>query len=379
MTSVSELVEAAARRLLNFDHYHSGNFPETPVACHEVNADGILMHVNRAACELLGYREAQMAGYPIWQFLPPDARETCRMDVLRKLRGGKILAPYERIYLRRSGGPVTVETREMMVYNEDRKLVGMRSFLHDTTTPTTRERAAAKKMEELTRSNAELEQFALTVAHDLQEPLRAVAGYVRLIAQRYADGDDADVEQFLNFAIEGATHMQDLIDGVLAYSRAREIESGASAFVSSSGALDGALSNLQAAIRESGAMVRQGRLPEVSAGETELLQVFQNLIGNAIKYRSAKAPEIEVNCEETGEGWRFSVRDNGIGIDRNEVSRVFEPFHRLHGSRAGAGVGLAISKRIVERLGGRIWVTTPPEGGAAFYFTIPKVACLQHV
>ena len=361
-------MEAAARRLLNIDQHFSQGFPEAPFAGYEIDAEGTLVHVNAAACKLLGRRAAEMAGRPIWDFVPLEARGFCHLEVMRRLRGEQAFEPYEQTY-EREGGLVTAEVREMPVFDDRRRLVGTRCFMADRTAHRSREEALRREADKLARQNAGLEQFAWTVAHDLHEPLRAVAGNLRLLDELRQGKSGSRADEALRMAERGAARMQELIDGILSYSLAGA--AGPSRQCDASEALGGALANLRAAIEESGAEIRHGSLPTVPAGPVELLQVFQNLIGNAIKFRSAGSPAVEVSCEEAGGAWLFGVRDNGIGIDPADADLVFEPFRRLRGTRSGAGAGLAICKRIVERRGGKIWVA-PAADGAIFYFTVPK-------
>jgi len=235
------------------------------------------------------------------------------------------------------------------------------------------EEALAQRTEELARSNTELEQFAYIASHDLQEPLRMVAGYVQLLARRYQGKLDSDADEFIAFAVDGATRMQSLIDDLLDYSRvgtrAKEFEP-----TDCEVALDGALSNLEMAVEETGAVVTHDPLPRVMADEVQLGRVFQNLIGNAIKFRGDEPPCIHVSAEEQENEWRFAVRDNALGIKPRHHDRIFAVFQRLHGRSAypGTGMGLAICKRIVERHGGRIWVESELGKGSTFYFTMPR-------
>jgi signal transduction histidine kinase len=237
---------------------------------------------------------------------------------------------------------------------------------------TASEKELALRTQELERSNAELERFAYVASHDLQEPLRAVASHVQILEQDYKGRLDADADESIRHAVEGAAHMRLLISDLLAYSRIGRRNDPLQP-TSAAGALATALRQLQVAIAESGAEVTHDELPEVTADSTQLIQLFQNLVGNALKFRGPETPTVHVGVEKSEEGWTFSVRDNGIGIDPQYAERIFAPFERLHGRHEypGTGVGLAICKKIAERHGGRIWVESDPGEGAAFRFTMP--------
>ena len=229
--------------------------------------------------------------------------------------------------------------------------------------------------EELAQSNQELQQFAYVASHDLKEPLRMVTGYTQLLARRYKGKLDVDADEFIGYAVDAAARMQTLIDNLLAYSRVGR--RGKKFRPADCEAVFGrALNNLGAAVEESGASVKHDPLPTVMADETQLDQLFQNLIGNAIKFCDKHAPRVEVKAEPRGSEWVFAVSDNGIGIEPRYHNRVFEMFQRLHlrEEYAGTGIGLAICKKIVERHGGRIWVDSIPGEGSTFCFTLPKEA-----
>jgi PAS domain S-box-containing protein len=225
--------------------------------------------------------------------------------------------------------------------------------------------------EQLASSNAELEKFAYVASHDLQEPLRMVASYTQLLARRYRGKLGADADEFIGFAVDGASRMQQLIQDLLSYSRlttqGRPLE-----LTESQDACNTAIMNLRQSIEESGAVVLVASLPKVYADPTQLTQLFQNLIGNAIKYRSEQSPTIQVAARAEGGQSIVSVQDNGIGIEPQYSDRIFEMFQRLHTRKeyAGTGIGLAICRKIVERHGGKIWVESQPGRGATFRFTI---------
>ena len=229
--------------------------------------------------------------------------------------------------------------------------------------------------DELARSNSELEQFAYVASHDLQEPLRMIGSYTQLLERRYGDKLDADAREFMGFIVDGATRMKQLIEDLLAYSRVgtrgKELRP-----VPAQAALERALVNLRVAIESADARVTNDTLPEVSADDTQLTQLFQNLIGNAIKFRKPGEPiRVHVGVQDAGAEWRFSVSDNGIGIEPQYYERIFMVFQRLHtrDEYPGTGIGLAICKKVVDRHRGRIWVESALGKGSTFHFTLPKI------
>src|SRR5262245_52948042 len=235
------------------------------------------------------------------------------------------------------------------------------------------EHLVAERTAELSRSNEELRQFAVIASHDLQEPLRMISSFVQLLSKRYKGKLDATAEEFIRFAVDGTRRMHGLIDDLLVYSRL-DTTAAASTSVDCQKALGRALDNLRLAIDESGAVVEHDSLPIVRADESQLVQLLQNLIGNAIKFRQKdRPPRIQVGAEPRDRKWCLSVRDNGIGIDPRYFERIFQIFQRLHGREEypGTGIGLAICKKIVDRHRGRIWVESKPGQGSTFHFTLP--------
>jgi PAS domain S-box-containing protein len=228
---------------------------------------------------------------------------------------------------------------------------------------------------DLQRSNTDLEQFAYSVCHDLQEPLRGIASFADLLARRYERRLDADANDFIRYISSGAERMQQMIQGILAYSRVRRQDRTAREPVDMNRVANWALENLQGAIEESGAKIDCGRLPAVVGDFAQLVTVMQNLVGNAIKYHHESKPHVKVSAAREGSQWVIAVQDNGRGIDPQDHKRIFDLFNRLRNARdqAGSGIGLAICRKIVEQSGGRIWVESQSGSGATFFFTVSAV------
>jgi light-regulated signal transduction histidine kinase (bacteriophytochrome) len=235
-----------------------------------------------------------------------------------------------------------------------------------------------KTMEKLKQSNQELEQFAYVASHDLQEPLRMVASYMQLLERRYKGKLDADADEFIGYAVDGANRMRGLIDDLLTYSRVSRLGKPF-APVNVESTLDIVLQNLQASIVENGAVVTHDKLPEVVADGGQLVQLFQNLIGNAVKFHGKEPPRIHVSARTGQTEYMFSVEDNGIGISPEYFDRLFKIFQRLHTREEypGSGIGLAVCKRIVERHGGRIWIESEAEKNSTIYFTLSKKGMIE--
>lgn len=257
-------------------------------------------------------------------------------------------------------------------FDTDQQPLRMIGTIQDITERKRAEDELASRTLELERSNMELERFAYVASHDLQEPLRMMSSYADLLHSRYKGKLDEDADEFIGYITEGAERMQQLIRGLLAYSRmdtqGRKFEA-----VDLEERLKSVLENLQMSVEESAAVVTHDPLPKITVESTQITQLFQNLIGNAIKFRGTEAPHIHISADQNDTEWHFSVRDNGIGIDAKYFERIFVIFRRLHGRNEypGTGIGLAICKKIVERHGGRIWVESEVGKGTTFHFTIP--------
>jgi two-component system, chemotaxis family, sensor kinase Cph1 len=230
----------------------------------------------------------------------------------------------------------------------------------------------AQKVEELARSNRDLEQFAYVASHDLQEPLRMVAAYTQLLAERYRGKLDDQADKYINYAVDGAARMQNLIHDLLAFSRVGRQETELN-HIDCNNAVEDAMKDLEAAITESGAVISREPLPWLKTNQSQLTRVFQNLIGNAIKFRASRAPVIHISAQRQGADWIFSVADNGIGIPAEHAENIFIIFNRLHTRTEypGNGIGLAICRKIIERQGGKIAALPREGGGTVFRFTLP--------
>ena len=338
-----------------------------------VDLAGRFMQVNRSLCEILGYSEKELIGRPVKEISHPEDRNLTDSQRMRVRSGEKPSVRFEKRYIRKSGAIVWVGLSVALACDPSGAPQYEIALFDDITERKKAEAALREAHEELKRSNGELEQFAYVASHDLQEPLRMVSSYTQLLMRRYGDKLDGDAKEFTAFIVDGATRMKQLIEDLLAYSRVGTRDKNFKPAEAES-SLRRALTNLRAAIQDSGATVTQDKLPTIPCDEVQLAQLFQNLIGNALKFKGAEAPRIHVGAQETDAEWVLSVRDNGIGIEPQYFERIFMVFQRLHdkGEYPGTGIGLAIVKKVVERHGGRIWVQSQPGAGTTFHFTMPK-------
>jgi PAS domain S-box-containing protein len=331
-----------------------------------IDRAGKVVLVNREIERLFGYPREQLLGQSIEQLVPQRVRDRhpgLRTAFFASPQARSMGAGRDLFGVRRGGVEIPVEIGLNPIETDEGTFV-----LASVVDISERKRSE----EELRRSNAELERFAYVASHDLQEPLRMVGNYVQLLGKRYKGRLDADADDFIGFALDGAVRMQRLIEDLLAYSRvgtrgAELVPTDANAV------LQRALGNLTLAIDEAKAQVTADPLPVVAADGGQLEHVFQNLVGNAVKFRGAEAPQVHVSATQRDGDFVFSVRDNGIGIEPQYFERIFVIFQRLHEREAypGTGLGLAITKRIVERHGGRIWVESQPGQGTTFFFSLP--------
>ena len=343
-----------------------------------VSADGggMIIEWNKAARAMFGYDENEVTGRSL-TILMPERYRAAHLQGLERFQStgeARVMGRPVELHGRRKDGAEFPIELSLSTWKTD----GQQFFSGIIRNITERKRAEEelkRTMAELALSNADLDQFASVASHDLQEPLRAVAGCAELLQRGYRDKLDARAGELIQHTVEGAKRMQTLISDLLAYSRVGTRGKGFEP-TDCNAALDRALANLATAIRESGAVITRDPLPMLKADSTQLPQLFQNLIGNALKFSAGKRPEIHVGAQRKDGGWIFSVRDNGIGIEPQYRDRIFVIFQRLHTRTEypGTGIGLAICKRIIERHGGKIWVESEPGKGSTFWFTIPKEA-----
>lgn len=358
------------------DAKYRGLLEAAPDAMVVVDQDGQIVLLNVQAEKQFGYHRNELVGQQVKNIIPEGFAERLVADALRS--GADALAQQigmgiELVARRKDGSDFPIEI--MLSPLESLQGILVTAAIRDITQRKSAEAHLVKTIGELKRSNDELGHFAYVASHDLQEPLRMVASYTQLLAKRYTGRLDADADEFIAYAVDGSNRMQAMIQDLLAYSRAGA-DGKTLRQISSENSLQEALANLRVTIEESGAAVTHDSLPDLTTDGMQLVQIFQNLIGNGIKYRRADAPRIHVSATDSGNERIFSVRDNGLGIDPQYFERIFILFQRLHGREEfeGTGMGLAICKKMLERLGGRIWVESQPGQGSTFYFALPDGA-----
>jgi len=365
--------KAADKHLAQMEGRYRGLLEAAPDAMVVVNRRGEIVLLNVQAEKQFGYHRDELVGQKMKNIIPEGFAERLIADGLRSPEDAlaqKIGTGIELSGRRKDGSDFPIEL--MLSPLESAEGILVTAAIRDITMRKTAENHLLQKVEELNRSNEELGQFAYIASHDLQEPLRMVASYTQLLSRRYAGKLDADADEFIAFAVDGASRMQRLIQDLLAFSR---IGTKGADLVdySSEEAMQQALINLRGVISDSGALVTHDPLPLVLADEMQLVQLFQNLVGNAIKYQSPGIPHVHVSAAmNSDKKWVFSVRDNGLGIDPQYFDRIFGMFQRLHKREefAGTGIGLAICKKIVERHKGTISVESQVGQGSTFRFTM---------
>ena len=331
-----------------------------------IDPQGILTSWNAGVEQLIGYSEEEWIGRPASMIFTPEekASEVCESEMRLARESG---SASDIRWHRHKDGTEFFANGFMNAIRDDRgALVGYAKILSDET--------ARKQLQDaLTESNSALEQFAYVASHDLQEPLRTMSAYAQLLSRNYRGKLDTDADTFLGFIQSASVRMSTLVQDLLAYARlTTEQERPPSVALDED--LEAALTHLDEAITESGAIVTHDSMPALPVDRGKMVRLFQNLIGNAVKYRKPEQPpKVHISAKQEGAEWIISIRDNGIGFDQEHVTTIFEPFRRLHTAEEypGTGVGLAICRRIVQGLGGRIWAKSAPDEGTTFYFTLP--------
>ncbi|WP_088360743.1 PAS domain S-box protein [Rhodomicrobium vannielii] len=363
----------AEKYMAQMEGRYRGLLEAAPDAMVVVNQQGEIVLLNLQAEKQFGYRRNELLGQRVKNIIPHGFAERLIADGLRSEFDAvtqQIGTGIELTALRKDGSEFPIELMLSPLGGAEGVLVT--AAIRNISVRKKAEASLVQSIGELRRSNDELAQFAYIASHDLQEPLRMVASYTQLLSRRYKGKLDSDADEFIAFAVDGANRMQRLIQDLLAYSRVGSKGKEMRA-TSSEVALHQALMNLRSAIRESGAKVTHGELPVVLADPMQLTQLFQNLVGNAIKYQKPGVPEIHISAaQDAALKWGFAVKDNGLGIDPQYFDRIFGMFQRLHKREefAGTGIGLAICKKIVERHGGTISVESQPGEGSTFHFAL---------
>ncbi len=333
------------------------------------------VEINKRLCEMLGYAETELRQMTWAEITHPKDLESDSQQFKHLLDGEIDSYTLEKRFIHKSGSIVHTILSVRGYRREDGAIDHVFALVQDISDKKLAEDQLKISLDNLKRSNEELVQFAYVASHDLQEPLRKISSFTELFAKRYEDQVDEKGAKYIGYIVDGAQRMQTLISDLLSYSRVGTRGKPPEP-VACKEVVEAALDNLSRSIEENGAVIECGDLPVITADASQLVQLFQNLIGNGIKFRGEQTPHIRIEAEENSDEWLFAVKDNGIGIEGDFFERIFIIFQRLHGKAEypGTGIGLAICKKIVERHGGRIWIQSTPGRGSAFFFALPKRA-----
>ncbi len=344
-----------------------------PDAIVIIDNDGRISLINHMTEQMFGYERSELIGQPIEILMPERFRNRHhqhRQAYFAASSTRPMGTGLELFAQRKDGSDFPVEISLSPLQTSTGQLVT--AVVRDITERQQARKDLEQHAQDLERSNAELEQFAYVASHDLQEPLRMVASYAQLLERRYRDKLDVDAEEFIDYIVDGASRMQNLINDLLAFSRVGT-RGNVLEPTDANNAVMRAINNLQIAIEESDATITHDDLPAVIADSMQLVQLFQNLISNALKFHGDLAPVVHISARHDGDNVVFAVVDQGIGIEPQYAERIFQLFQRLHGKKEypGTGIGLAICKKIVERANGQIWLESEIDKGSSFYFTLP--------
>jgi PAS domain S-box-containing protein len=367
---LAAVVDVTTRR--RFERRLEAAVESAPLAIVMIESNGRIVLVNQEAERLFGYDRSELIGRAIEVLVPERycvAHPANRAAFFAAPETRRMGAGRDLFACRKDGGEFPVEIGLNPIQMDGELYV--LSVIADITERVESKKKIDRFMAELVRSNQELEQFAYIASHDLQEPLRKVASCCQVLADDYGPQLDDQAREWIGFAVDGATRMRQLVSDLLTYSRVGT-QGKALVPTDAQAVCQAAIENLAAVVEETNADIRCAGLPRVMADEGQLIQLFQNLIGNALKYRAEQTPIVEIDSHTRGNVVRFSVRDNGIGIDPNFHKKIFEIFQRLHtkDQYSGTGIGLAICKKIALRMGGDIWVESQAGGGSTFLFTL---------
>ena len=343
-------------------------FENAAVPMHWVGSDGIILRANQAELDALGYSRNEYVGHHIANF---HADQEVIEDILERLSSDEVLNDYEARMLCKDGS-IRHVLIDSSVHWKDGNFINTRCVTRDITERKRLEDELRETIGRLEQSNDRLRQFAYAASHDLQEPLRMVTSYLQLLENRYKDDLDEAAREYIDFAVDGASRMREMVNDLLAYSQIDQDEIEFEP-VDCETVVANVLADLDVQIEENDANIVTESLPTLEAHEKQLKKLFQNLISNALKY-SDDAPRVEITAKQRNESWEFSVTDNGIGIDPDKTDRIFEVFKRLHhdDEYPGTGIGLSLCQKIVENHDGEIWVESEPGEGTTFSFTLAE-------
>lgn len=337
-----------------------------------LNKDGYVENWNRGAEKIKGYKAEEIVGKSFRLFYTEEDKRIQKPEMLLELARKNGKAADEGWRLRKDGTAFWGSIVITALHDDEGQVIGFTKVTRDLTERKLAEDRLREYAQQLERQNKELEQFAYIASHDLQEPLRTVSSFVELLRTKFVAQQDAQVQQYMSYVVDASNRMRDLIKGLLDFSRLGH--EGKSEAVDCQELVKEVLEDLQLAIQEADAQVQVGLLPVLMGHRMELKLLFQNLIGNALKFRKKEVPAaINIGAKASKEGWEFAIADNGIGIDSMFHDKIFVIFQRLHSRKeySGTGIGLAHCKKIVELHGGNIWVDSEPNEGTTFYFFFP--------
>lgn len=371
-----DTLDRLAERLRDTEELFQSWFEDVPIACHEIDREGVVLRVNRAECDLLGFEPEEMLGHRIWDFMAPAERKKSREWVRELVQGARSATPFEREYTRQDGARLVIEIHPKVIRDSSGRPTGIRSFMLDITAKKRADEELQQQARKLARSNQELEQFAYVASHDLQEPLRKIQAFGDRLKTKCGAELNPDAEDCLKRMQNAAARMQTLIHDLLSLSRVSS-QSQPLVAVDLSDVLRTVMSDLEIQVESLGARVEVGPLPVVSGDRVQLGQLLQNIIGNALKFHKPGEPPHVTVFRRAPHGQpdlcEIVVEDHGIGFDEKYRDRIFQIFQRLHGRSEyeGTGIGLAICRKIAERHGGSITATSAPGEGARFVITLP--------